>query len=88
MFFPHLTTPPREDPLDLYRLRDSLVAVDFLAAALVWLDFFSELDRAPGDLASICDRMQIHPRPTDVLMSLSKSLGLVIERNNVFEHLV
>ena len=82
---PLLTHPAATDPLDLYRLRDGLMAPDFLAAALVWLDFYSALAREPGDLTSICARLGIHPRPTDVLLTMSKALGLVRERDGVFD---
>ncbi len=81
---PNLSTPPDHDPLDLYRLRDGIMAADLLAAALVWLDFYTALAKEPGDLAAICSRLAIHPRPTDVLLTMSKAMGLVAERGGVF----
>jgi len=90
-----LTTLPSTDPLELYRLRDGLYAVDLLGAALVHFDFFTWLTKHPSDKASICRELQIVERPTDVMLTLFTAMGLVESRNGVFhvtglacEHLV
>ena len=54
---------PTTDPTLLYRTRDSIVAADALAAAIVHLDLFTTLDREPTDLAGLCRRHGLHPRP-------------------------
>lgn len=68
---------PSTDPLALFRLRDGLYAVDLVGAAIAGFDFYSALGRSPGTLESICSGQGLHPRPADVLLSLSASLGLV-----------
>ncbi len=90
-----LTLAPETDPLDLYRFRDSLYSTDLLAAALVWLDLFTWLEGQPSDLAGICQKFQLYTRPADVMMTLFKAMGLVVEKEGAFhltsvarEHLV
>ncbi|HAM70431.1 MAG TPA: methyltransferase [Verrucomicrobiales bacterium] len=90
-----LTTPPSSDPLQLYRHRDAIYSTDLLAAALVWLDFFTWLTGCPSTLDGICTGLSLHPRPVDVMLTLFKGMGLVEERDGVFstslvarEHLV
>lgn len=75
-----LTQSSVTDPLSIYRYRDGLYATDLLAAALVWLDLFTWLDAHPSDLPNICQHFQIHERPTDVMITLFKAMGLLEER--------
>ena len=90
-----LTRAPHTDPLNIYRYRDGLYAVDLLGAALVWLDFFTWLGEHPSDKAAICRALEITERPTDVMLTLFTAMGLVRARDGVFsltesarEHLV
>ena len=90
-----LTRAPHTDPLNIYRYRDGLYAVDLLGAALVWLDFFTWLGEHPSDKAAICRALEIAERPTDVMLTLFTAMGLVRARDGVFsltesarEHLV
>ncbi len=90
-----LTITPATDPLDLYRLRDGLYAVDLLGAALVHFDFFTWLAGHPSDKAAICRELQVVERPADVMLTLFTSMGLVESKGGVFsttelarEHLV
>ena len=69
--------PPRTDPTLLYRLRDSIAAADALAVAIVHLDLFTDLDREPTDVAGLCRRHDLQPRPADVLCTLLLSQGLL-----------
>lgn len=62
--------PPAHDAAAIYRYRDTLAAVDCLAAAIVHLDLFTLLDREPMDRATLCQRLGIAPRPTDVMLTL------------------
>jgi len=68
---------PATDPAAIYRYRDTLAAVDALAAAIVHLDLFTALASEPGDLAAICRRFRVHRRPADVLCTLLAANGLV-----------
>jgi protein-L-isoaspartate O-methyltransferase len=79
-----LTTTPATDPLELYRLRDGLYAVDLLGAALVHFDFFTWLAEHPSDKPTICRELQIIERPTDVMLTLFTAMGLVESKSGVF----
>lgn len=68
---------PRSNPLQLFRLRDGLYAVDLLGAAIAGFDFFTWLSRNPGSLQSICQGLGMHPRPAEVMLTLFASLDLV-----------
>lgn len=70
-------TLPGTDPSFIYRTRDAIAAPDALAAAIAHLDLFTELARAPVDLAGLCARLGLHPRPTDVLCTLLLAQGLL-----------
>src|SRR5215207_2425027 len=92
---PDLTLTPQTDPLEIYRLRDGLYAVDLLGAAVVHFDFFTWLAEHPSDKPTICRALQIVERPTDVMLTLFTALGFVEPRAGVFhltekarEHLV
>jgi len=79
-----LTTIPATDPLEIYRLRDGLYAVDLLGAALIHFDFFTWLAEHPADKPTICRELQIIERPTDVMLTLFTAMGLVESRGSVF----
>jgi len=74
---PASRSAPLSDPLALFRLRDGLYAVDLIGAAIAGFDFYTCLGKAPGTLEQICAGLGLHPRPAEVLLSLSASLGLV-----------
>jgi len=69
--------PAAHDAAPIYRYRDTLAAVDCLAAAIVHLDLFTLLAHEPLDRAAICRRLGIAPRPTDVMLTLCAANGLV-----------
>jgi SAM-dependent methyltransferase len=75
---------PITDPLPLYRLRDGLLAVDLIGAAVSHLNLFTWLADHPSTLGAICAQVQIRQRPTDVLMTLCSAMGLVTEAGGVF----
>ena len=68
---------PRTDPTLLYRQRDSMLAVDLMAAAIVHLRFFSQFGSEPLGLDAVCKRFDIHPRPADVMTTLFCAQGLL-----------
>lgn len=95
MIDPLLTDAPVTDPLPLYRLRDGLMGVDLLAAAVSHLNLFTWLADHPATLGSLCAHFEIHIRPGDVLLTMCSALGLVTQAGGVFhltararEHLV
>src|SRR5580698_11077829 len=79
-----LLAEPATDPLPLYRMRDGIIAVDLLGAAISHLDFFTWLADHPATLGAICAQFEIHPRPADVLMTLLNALGLTTQSGGVF----
>jgi SAM-dependent methyltransferase len=90
-----LRTVPTTDPTSIYRYRDGLYAADLLACALVYLDFFSWLERNPSNLEGICRNFSIAARPADVMLTLFVAMGHVERENDIFrlttlgrEHLV
>lgn len=92
---PDLTRVARTDPIEIYRHRDGLYAVDLLTAALCEFDFFTWLDRHPSDLAGICSGLGIKPRPADVMLTLFVAEGYLVRDGAVLrltdlarEHLV
>lgn len=74
---------PVTDPVSLYRLRDGLMAVDLLAAAVVHLNLFSWLADHPATLGAICAHHGLKTRPADVLMTLTAALGLTTQSGGV-----
>ena len=89
------TRLPSTDPVEIYRYRDGLYAVDLLTAALTEFDFFTWLDRRPADKAAICEGLAIAERPADVMLTLFTANGFIAFDGSVFrvtelarEHLV
>jgi 3-hydroxy-5-methyl-1-naphthoate 3-O-methyltransferase len=72
-----LTVAPVTDPLEIYRYRDGLYAVDLLTAAVVHLDFFSWLDAHPASQEEICAHFGIADRPTDVMLTMFAANRLI-----------
>ncbi len=81
-----MTPTPLTDPTAIYRYRESLAAVDALTAAIVHLDLFTALANSPTDLATICQRFAIHPRPADTLCTLLIANGLLRRDGNGILH--
>ena len=91
----NLTTVPATDPLEIYRARDGIYAVDLLTAGIAHLDFFTWLADHPSTFGAICAHFEIHPRPADVMLTLFTAMGLTTVAGGVFhvtlrarEHLV
>jgi predicted O-methyltransferase YrrM len=79
-----LTRVPRTDPLEIYRYRDGLYAVDLLAAAIVYLDFFTWLAKNPSAAAAICTHFGTAARPTDVMLTLFTANGFITSQGGIF----
>src|SRR6185436_4143273 len=80
-----LTLVPRTNPLEIYRYRDGLYAVDLLTAAVVHLDFFTWLAKNPSDAAAICAHFDTRARPTDVMLTLFTANGFITAQGGVFQ---
>lgn len=72
-----LTQAPATDPTTLYRYRDALYAEDLLIVGLIQLDLFSGLAAEPTDAAGIAQRHGLAARPTDVMLTLFRAMGLI-----------
>jgi SAM-dependent methyltransferase len=86
---------PVSDPLSLYRMRDGLMAVDLLAAAVSHLNLFTWLADHPSTLGAMVVQFGIQTRPAEVLLALTGALGLTTQAGGVYhltlrarEHLV
>lgn len=81
----NLTALPQTDPLEIYRYRDGLYAVDLLTAAICELDFFTWLAAHPSDRAEICRALDLKERPADVMLTLFTANGFVQANGGRFE---
>jgi len=79
-----LTAGPQTDPLEIYRYRDGLYAVDLLTAAAVHLDFFTWLAANPSTLEQVCAHFRFAARPADVMLTLSTADGFIEACEGVF----
>jgi predicted nicotinamide N-methyase len=69
---------PTTDPAQLLRFRDRQFAAELLAVAIVEFDLFSWIKRNEGvDSQAIAREFQVHARPLDVLLTLSRASGLI-----------
>jgi hypothetical protein len=82
---PDLKRLPQNDPIEIYRYRDGLYAVDLLTAAIVFLDFFTWLSTRPSDRETMCRELNLASRPVDVMLTLCAANDFVTGRDGVFE---
>ena len=85
MILKDLKAIPTSDPSDLLRLRDSVYATDLLITAIGHLDLFTWLKNNPSDLNQIINHFEIAERPADVMLTYFKALGLIEEKNEIFQ---
>jgi len=90
-----LTAAPATDPIEVYRYRDGLYAVDMLTAAITGLDLFTFIGDGQLTKTQICAALEIQDRPTDVMLTLFAAMGFLENADGVFsltlcarEHLV
>lgn len=73
-----LTTAPKTQPTLLLRYRDRQYAADLIAAAILEFDLFSWIDsRGEVKTEDVLQAFEIQPRPTDVLLTLCRSMDLI-----------
>jgi precorrin-6B methylase 2 len=75
------THDPQPDPTAIYRARDGIFAVELLVAAITHLDLFTLLSREALDPDGVRARLSLHPRLTDVMLSLFVASGLLERRD-------
>ena len=90
-----LTAAPATDPVEIYRYRDGLYAVDMLTAAITGLDLFTFIGDRRFTKQEICKALEIRDRPTDVMLTLFTAMGFLENGDDAFsltprarEHLV
>lgn len=90
-----LTLAPQSDPIEIYRYRDGLYAVDMLTAAITGLDLFTHIGAREVTKADLCRELSIQLRPTDVMLTLFTAMGFLSKRGGTYaltqtarEHLV
>ena len=83
LWLSQLMQTPNHDSAAIYRYRDCLAAVDCLCAAIVHLDFFTWLSQNPTTPRDLCERLHLHPRPTDffAVQPAARSTSAVWLRN-------
>ena len=84
MTFSDLTLVPKTNPLEIYRYRDGMYAVDLLTAAVVHLDFFTWLAKNPSDHAAVCAHFGTTARPMDVMLTLFAANGFIASHGGIF----
>ena len=72
-----LTAAPATDPVEIYRYRDGLYAVDMLTAAITGLDLFTFIGDRRFTKQEICKALEIRDRPTDVMLTLFTAMGFL-----------
>jgi len=75
-------SPDAADGYDLCRIRDGIYADDLVLAAVAWLDVFGWLVEHPVDLDGLCQGLGLAPRPTDVMCTLFRAMGLLEARED------
>ena len=90
-----LTAVPATDPIEIYRYRDGLYAVDMLTAAITGLDLFTFIGDRRLTRQQICGALEIQDRPADVMLTLFTAMDFLENANDAFsltprarEHLV
>lgn len=64
---------------DMLRLREAAFATDMFVAAVSGLGLFDRLAERPMSLAEVCEVLDVHERPAEVMVTLLKAWGLLVE---------
>jgi len=75
---------PKTSPELIFRLRESAFANDLFITAVSYFDFFNFLKKRPSDFGSISDSLNIKKRPLDVMLTLFKAYGFIVEEDNKY----
>lgn len=75
---------PKTSPELIFRLRESAFANDLFIAAVSYFDFFNFLKKHPSDINGICRSLNLKKRPLDVMLTLFKSYGFIMEKDEKF----
>jgi len=75
---------PKTSPEQIFRLREGSFADDLFITAVSYFDFFNFLKKHPSDFENIAKSLNIKKRPLDVMLTLFKSYGFIMEKNNKY----
>ncbi len=75
---------PKTSPELIFRLRESVFANDLFITAVSHFDFFNFLKKHLSDFDSIAKSLNIEKRPLDVMLTLFKAYGFVVEKDNKY----
>jgi SAM-dependent methyltransferase len=75
---------PQTSPELIFKLRESAFANDLFITAVSYFDFFNFLKKHPSDFDSIGRSLNIKKRPLDVMLTLFKAYGFIIEKDNKY----
>jgi len=71
---------PPTSPERIITLREAAFACDLFITAVSHFDFFNWLAKKPADITIICRELKIKPRPADVMLTLFKAYGFIVEK--------
>lgn len=74
----------KTSPELIFKLRESAFANDLFITAVSYFDFFNFLKEHPSDIDSICRSLNIKKRPLDVMLTLFKAYGFIVEKDNKY----
>jgi len=73
---------PEQSPERIFGLRDGSFAADLFIAAVSHFDLFNRLAAGPVDFPTLCASLGIRERPADVMLTLCKAYGFIIEMDS------
>jgi hypothetical protein len=75
---------PKTSPELIFELRESAFANDLFIAAVSHFDFFNFLGKHPSDFDEISKSLDIKKRPLDVMLTLFKAYGFIVEKDKKY----
>jgi predicted O-methyltransferase YrrM len=81
---PRLFDVPPNSPEKIFTLREASFACDLFTTAVSHFDFFNWLAKSPADIDTICRELNINNRPADVMLTLFKAYGFIVEKAGKF----
>jgi len=68
----------------IFKLRESSFAADLFITAVSHFDFFNFLGKHPSDFDEISKSLDIKKRPLDVMLTLFKAYGFIVEKDKKY----
>ena len=74
----------KTSPELIFKLRESSFANDLFITAVSYFDFFNFLKKYQADFDNISKSLKIKKRPLDVMLTLFKAYGFIVEKDNKY----